>query len=287
MKTRTGLFTAVLIAGWMSTAALAGGLGKVTVSGNFDRAGEVDFATSDPDRRDYHRITIGYGSPDGGVAVRHLSFTLGLSAGTQTAAARVGEAMAVGDFNGDGFDDLAVGAPGYDRNSGIVIVFYGSEAGLTLTDAQVWSQDSPGIEGRSDRNDLFGSALAAGNLDRPGDRFADDLVIGVPGEDNNAGAVNVIRGRRDVGLVSSGDRIYTQNSYGIPGDKEAGDQFGTAVAMGAFYGGHCRGSGPEPHVWVVPSVGNYNCGIVVGIPGEDIRRNSIRDCGAVLVIVQA
>src|SRR5262245_54975983 len=44
---------------------------------------------------------------------------------------RFGAAMAFGDFNDDGFDDLAVGVPGEDGH-GAVAVFRGSAAGLVL-----------------------------------------------------------------------------------------------------------------------------------------------------------
>ena len=39
---------------------------------------------------------------------------------------RFGFALAAGDFNGDGLDDLAIGAPGEDGAAGAVYVLYGS-----------------------------------------------------------------------------------------------------------------------------------------------------------------
>ena len=38
----------------------------------------------------------------------------------------------VGDFDGDGFDDLAIGMPGAATNDGRVIVLFGSVSGLQL-----------------------------------------------------------------------------------------------------------------------------------------------------------
>src|SRR5438034_2997275 len=70
------------------------------------------------------------------------------------ARAATGEAPAIrhgigpslkADFNGDGFADLALSAFAEDvgtvENAGVVHVLYGSAAGLTATNNQLWSQD--------------------------------------------------------------------------------------------------------------------------------------------------
>jgi FG-GAP repeat len=67
------------------------------------------------------------------------------------------------DFNGDGFDDLAVGAAGEDvgaaTDAGAVNVQYGSSAGLPGAGGQLFTQDSPGVGGTAESGDGFGSAL--------------------------------------------------------------------------------------------------------------------------------
>lgn len=53
--------------------------------------------------------------------------------GTQTEACFGGAVSAAGDVNGDGFDDLIVGAPAFDgavADAGRVYLFLGSAAGL-------------------------------------------------------------------------------------------------------------------------------------------------------------
>ena len=78
-----------------------------------------------------------------------------------------GYSLTAGDFNGDGRDDLAVGAPHEDTGAseiagaGAVNILYGSAAGLTATGNQKWYQDSPGIGGTAEAGDLFGYTLAA------------------------------------------------------------------------------------------------------------------------------
>jgi len=107
-----------------------------------------------------------------------------------------------GDFNGDGFKDLAIGVPSEDIkgivDAGAVNIIYGSVQGIHrdagLPD-QFVHQDSIGIDDEPEENDHFGEDLAAGDFN--GDGF-DDLVIGVKHEKVNgkkkAGAVHVIYG---------------------------------------------------------------------------------------------
>jgi hypothetical protein len=149
-----------------------------------------------------------------------------------------GQVLAAGDFDGDGFDDLAVGVPFEDllgADEGAVAVLYGSAGGLQAAsrDDQVWSQNTAGIADQPEDGDQFGWALAAGDFDTDG--FA-DLAIGVPSEGLShgrgyAGAVEVIYGSAN-GLTASGDRKFTQDTEGVMGLAEALDEFGKALAAG-------------------------------------------------------
>jgi hypothetical protein len=144
-----------------------------------------------------------------------------------------GQSQAVlSDFNGDGFADLAIGVPFEDfgaTDDGGVNVIYGSGIGLSATGNQFWSQNSSGIIGGAENGDRFGSALAAANF---GKTIHADLAIGVPFEDFGAtddGGVNVIYGS-GVGLSATGNQFWSQNSSGIVGGAENGDQFGSGLA---------------------------------------------------------
>ncbi len=141
-----------------------------------------------------------------------------------------GYAVACGDFNGDGRDDLAVGAPledvGNDTDAGLVNVIYGSAGGLNTSDDQELRQDALG--GAFEAGDQMGSALGA--CDFSGDA-KDDLAVGAPAEDvntvANAGAINVIYGSSP---HLSGAQQWCQGYNGMADGYEAGDRLGNAFA---------------------------------------------------------
>ncbi len=148
-----------------------------------------------------------------------------------------GIAVAAGDFDNDHFDDLAIGVPS-DSVSGVkggaVNILYGSSRGLREYRNQRWHQNSPGINGRTEDGDGFGSVLAVGHFN--GDPYT-DLAIGVAGEDIGStvdgGAFAVLYGSAD-GLTQNGNQLWHQNSPGIKGTVEANDHFGWALAAGDF-----------------------------------------------------
>jgi hypothetical protein len=162
---------------------------------------------------------------------------------------QLGAALTVGDFNGDSFTDLAVGAPGEDvgatGDAGAVNVFFGSSRGLR-TPSRVLLQDNP------EAGDHLGAALSAERISN--DAFF-DLVVGAPGE--NVG-----------GIVDAGAANGFTNTTGVlPGQStqtllqdnpEAGDRFGAALTTGGF--------------------GSFFTDLVVGAPGENV--GGIVDAGA-------
>ncbi len=116
-----------------------------------------------------------YGGPTG------ISTTPGWILYSDLADAHLGYAVAIGDFNDDGFGDVAVGAPNYSldyQEEGAVFVFYGSSGGA-LSGPIAEPVDSQWFFGGEGDFHLFGAALDAGGSVN-GDGI-DDLLVGAPG----------------------------------------------------------------------------------------------------------
>jgi FG-GAP repeat len=75
----------------------------------------------------------------------------------------LGFGLAAGDFDNDGYADLAAGAPfedvGATRDAGAVNVLYGSADKLSGTGSQLFWQGAAGVAGSAEAEDLFGFAF--------------------------------------------------------------------------------------------------------------------------------
>jgi len=215
--------------------------GQSIVSGDFDGDGFSDLAIG------VAHESLGSADDCGAVSVLYGSANRLRSTGSQfwhqnspgitNIAAdneNFGTSLAAGDFDNDGFDDLAIGVPGQIvggiENAGAVHVLYGNSTNLAASGSQLWSQDSSGVLETAEASENFGGALLAADFDGDGNL---DLAIGVPGEAilsrGASGGVNVLYGTTDNGLTSIGDQFWSQNSSGIVDTVEVNDQFGAAV----------------------------------------------------------
>jgi len=274
---------------------------RQSIAGEWDEENDkfgYALVTGDFDGDDFDDLAVGapyenHGEIDTGMVIVFYGSSLGL---TGTGAeilwqSRVGEengegdlfgwALAAGNFNGDDYDDLAIGAPNKvvdGVETGIVYVFYGNYFGLYQGGGGDISFDliSPCIWGCEDfeDGDEFGYALAADDFN--GDDF-DDIAIGVPKMDlfdvPDAGGVIVIPSCGEGGLISPGDEgctamtLLSQSQAGARG--EEGDRFGFSLASGNF-NGHGMGIGLHDD-------------LAVGAPKENIEEDGARDAGAVFV----
>ena len=179
---------------------------------------------------------------------------------------RFGSAVAaIGDVNGDGITDLAVGAPNDDDGSndaGAVWILFMRMDGTV--DAWQKVSDSEGSFGGSlDAEDHFGAAVAGiGDLDDDG---IPDLVVGVPGGDKSGtdrGEVWVLFLDSE-GKVRDEQRIADSDG-GFEGALADDDSFGSAVANV----GDLNGDG-------IPDLG-------VGAPNDD---DGAANAGAIWILI--
>jgi len=262
-----GLALALILAG-QGAVALSPGGGTVSLV-DFDDAPMDDLAIGAPGEdigavADAGTVTAVY--PGGQRPPRTFQQGAGGVAGAAEAGDRFGTALAIGLFNDDVFDDLAVGVPGEDVggavDAGAVSILYGSAAGLT--GGPLLTESPPRAGAR------FGAALAASdfNFDRAG-----DLAVGAPDATvagaARAGRVTVLLGSNvpggPTGLGSGGIRVFRQGAGGLPGQAEAGDRFGAALAPGDMVTG-----------------GSFSDDLAIGAPGEDV--GGAVDAGAVNMI---
>jgi hypothetical protein len=137
-----------------------------------------------------------------------------------------GLAVGVGDINGDGYADVAVGAPdenvGTKANAGSVTVLFGSASGLKGSGAKRYTQDTSGVPGTAEKDDAFGSSVRLVDLNGNGKA---ELIIGANGE-NGYGSVTVLRGTSNGPTVKSAASITARN-VSLKGDSA----FGQVIAQ--------------------------------------------------------
>ena len=163
--------------------------------------------------------------PNWGDEAESVGANLGYSVGT------------AGDVNGDGYDDVIVGAPGYSNGQeieGAVVVYYGSAAGLSLVSD--WGDEA-------DQNVAeFGFSVGtAGDVN--GDGY-DDVIVGARyydhGQTDEGAAVVYYGSATGLALVPAwlgeGDQVsaYFGYSVGTAGDVN-GDSYDDVIVGAPYY----------------------------------------------------
>lgn len=143
-------------------------------SGDFDGDGVDDIAVGTPNESvdgeaDAGAVFVFYASRAGGPGNQLWRQGADGLGGTPKSQDGFGRAVAVGDFDADGFDDLAIGIPGETVGAraaaGAVDVLYGGPSGLVAARSPLFTKESPGIPLAAADYDGFGQSLESGDFD--------------------------------------------------------------------------------------------------------------------------
>ncbi|EMF82406.1 Ig-like protein [Leptospira weilii serovar Topaz str. LT2116] len=174
----------------------------------------------------------------------YSSGTGGITATDPSAASRTivgvktdffGKSIASGDFNGDGFADIAVGAP-KSNTDGRVFIFHSAGTQGINTSFYAFANTILVGDGASEQ---FGASLATGDIN--GDIYT-DLVVGAPAYNASRGRIYLFYSQGVAGIatadaVTDGTNTCVSGCTYIRGGITAGDKFGFLLLWVTSMGG--------------------------------------------------
>lgn len=223
-----------------SVATISGGsalFGTVLASGDLDGDGLDELVITDPGAGSGEIAVMIYrgGSTISGALAPSAAYHR-LALNTGGAATGIGTSAVFADLDGDGLQDLVVGAPEANNSRGAVYVFRGGTLAGDST-ADLLSAAADTLTGTLD-GDRFGATLAV--VRDPSGLFSDTLAVGAPGVSGGNGAVYLFEGSgvatantgADADLSISGGAGGTNAQLGVhDADDLNGDGFPDVVVV--------------------------------------------------------
>ncbi|WP_228484307.1 Ig-like domain-containing protein [Leptospira borgpetersenii] len=192
--------------------------------------GYVDLVTSE-----YGQgiVYLFYSSGTGGITITDATTASHTIVGVK--ADFFGKTVASGDFNGDGFADIAVGAP-KSNTDGKVFIFHSAGTQGINTSFYAFANTILVGDGASEQ---FGASLATGDIS--GDRYT-DLVVGAPAYSTSKGRIYLFYSQGAAGIatadaVTDATTTCVSGCTYLRGGMTNNDKFGFSLAVGNINGG--------------------------------------------------
>lgn len=156
---------------------------------------------------------------------------------------QTGRSVAAGDLNGDGVDDLVLGAPGFDGGGnaldGAVYVVYGNPSGLGGDVSFSTNANRLRIDG-VDADGSVGWDVAVGPTRGSS---VNDLIIGAPNANGNLGRVYIIHGGQQFAGATGNESLGNFNNGGLVGYNILGTTMATEFGQSVASAGDVNGDG--------------------------------------------
>ncbi len=239
--------------------------GSAATLGDLDHDGHLDLIVGswqdDSLGSNVGAVFVYHGEPGAMFSAAPYLSLYGVSGGD-----RFGVAVAAGDFDGDGFTDLAVGAADDEDNArtprrdqqGAVHIFPSYDGRILGRAEEILFGDLPdGAGGITSHNDMrFGSALAAGDFDGDG---LTDLAVQAQKPDpatSSDGSVSLYRGVPAAGGHTHGGLAELPSMvWAATADGDRSGRFGTFLSMGDVDGDGLDDLLASQHVHDRPAMG--------------------------------